>query len=172
MWPRILKRKTGGLADCAQKCLKSTPINHPPPPPLLPTTSAYFSVWTISEISKRVSAGSLLSNCEIKRFVWSFTWRKASWLRDVKPLYRKCESNCFDSNDLLPTGGIYFIMAATQILVSLLMSSVTLVRCEELRFLVVGDWGGESDWWPYTTPYETAVNNSGTTGHAIHRRSR
>lgn len=49
-------------------------------------------------------------------------------------------------------------MAATQILVSLLASSVTLVRCEELRFLVVGDWGGESDWWPYTTPYETAVS--------------
>ena len=47
-------------------------------------------------------------------------------------------------------------MAAT-ILVSLLVS-VTLVRCEELRFLVVGDWGGESDWWPYTTPYETAVS--------------
>lgn len=52
---------------------------------------------------------------------------------------------------------IQFIMAATQILVSFLVS-VTLVRGEELRFLVVGDWGGESDWWPYTTPYETAVS--------------
>lgn len=48
-------------------------------------------------------------------------------------------------------------MASSQILVSLLVC-VTLVRCEELRFLVVGDWGGESDWWPYTTPYETAVS--------------
>ena len=48
-------------------------------------------------------------------------------------------------------------MAATQILVALLVS-VTLVRCEELRFLVVGDWGAESDWWPYTTPYETALS--------------
>ena len=75
-------------------------------------------------------------------------------MHDVRPLNRKCES--VKQNYPLSTGGIHYIMAAT-ILVSLLVS-VTLVRCEELRFLVVGDWGGESDWWPYTTPYETAVS--------------
>lgn len=48
-------------------------------------------------------------------------------------------------------------MAATQIQLVTLLVSFTLVCGDELRFLVVGDWGG-GDWWPYTTPYETAVS--------------
>lgn len=36
--------------------------------------------------------------------------------------------------------------------------SLTVVRGDELRFLVIGDWGG-IPFWPYTTPYETAVSS-------------
>ena len=48
-------------------------------------------------------------------------------------------------------------MAATQIHLLIFLLTVTLVHGDELRFLVVGDWGG-IPFWPYTTPYETAVS--------------
>lgn len=49
-------------------------------------------------------------------------------------------------------------MVAAQIHLLIFLLSVTLpVHGDELRFLVVGDWGG-IPWWPYTTPYETAVS--------------
>lgn len=49
------------------------------------------------------------------------------------------------------------IMAGTRIQLVLFLLSLTLVRGDELRFLVIGDWGGIPI-WPYTTPYETAVS--------------
>ncbi|XP_078371357.1 tartrate-resistant acid phosphatase type 5-like [Oculina patagonica] len=48
-------------------------------------------------------------------------------------------------------------MAGTQIHLVIFLLSFTLIRSDELRFLVVGDWGGMPV-WPYTTPYETAVS--------------
>ena len=49
------------------------------------------------------------------------------------------------------------MMAIKHILLAIFLTSVAYVRCDELRFLVVGDWGG-MPWFPYTTPYETAVS--------------
>lgn len=49
------------------------------------------------------------------------------------------------------------IMAGTRIQLVIFLLSLTLVRGDELRFLVIGDWGGIPI-WPYTTPYETAVS--------------
>lgn len=49
------------------------------------------------------------------------------------------------------------MMAIKHILLVIFLTSVAYVRCDELRFLVVGDWGG-MPWFPYTTPYETAVS--------------
>ena len=48
-------------------------------------------------------------------------------------------------------------MAVTQIQLVLLLLSVTFVRGDELRFLVLGDWGG-MEWYPHTTGIETAVS--------------
>ena len=48
-------------------------------------------------------------------------------------------------------------MAGTRIQLVFLLLSLTLARGDELRFLVIGDWGGIPT-WPYTTPYETAVS--------------
>ena len=48
-------------------------------------------------------------------------------------------------------------MAGKQIQLAIFLISVALVRGDELRFLVVGDWGGMPV-WPYATPYETAVS--------------
>lgn len=50
-----------------------------------------------------------------------------------------------------------FIMADTRFLLVIFLLSFTLVRGDELRFLVIGDWGG-IPFLPYTTPYETAVS--------------
>ena len=49
------------------------------------------------------------------------------------------------------------IMAGPQIHLVIFLLSLTLVRGDELRFLVIGDWGG-IPFYPYTTPYETAVS--------------
>ena len=49
------------------------------------------------------------------------------------------------------------IMAASRIQLLLFLSSVMLVRGDELRFLALGDWGG-IQLWPYTTLYERAVS--------------
>ena len=48
-------------------------------------------------------------------------------------------------------------MAGTRIQLVIFLVSLTSVRGDELRFLVIGDWGG-IPFWPYTTPYETAVS--------------
>ena len=48
-------------------------------------------------------------------------------------------------------------MASTRIQLLIFLLRFTLVRGDELRFLVIGDWGGVP-FWPYTTPYETAVS--------------
>jgi len=48
-------------------------------------------------------------------------------------------------------------MADTRIQLVIFLLSLSLVRGDELRFLVIGDWGGMPI-WPYTTPYETAVS--------------
>ena len=50
-------------------------------------------------------------------------------------------------------------MASTRIVLLLFLSSVLVVRGDELRFLVLGDWGG-IELWPYTTIYERAVSKS------------
>ena len=50
-------------------------------------------------------------------------------------------------------------MVATQIRLLVLLSCISLVHNDELRFLVLGDWGGASH-SPYTTSYEIAVNKS------------
>lgn len=51
-------------------------------------------------------------------------------------------------------------MAVTQIQLLLLLSSMMLVGgSDELRFLVLGDWGGQES-EPYTNPYETHVSKS------------
>lgn len=52
------------------------------------------------------------------------------------------------------------IIMATGIRIQLVafLLSLTVVRGDELRFLVIGDWGG-IPLWPYTTPYETAVSS-------------
>lgn len=51
-------------------------------------------------------------------------------------------------------------MTVTQIQLLLLLSSMMLVGgSDELRFLVLGDWGGEES-EPYTNPYETHVSKS------------
>lgn len=49
-------------------------------------------------------------------------------------------------------------MAIKHILLVIFLTCVAYVHCDELRFLVVGDWGG-MPWYPYTTPYETAVSS-------------
>ena len=49
------------------------------------------------------------------------------------------------------------IMAGTRIQLLIFLLSLALGRGDELRFLVIGDWGGIPI-WPYTTPYETAVS--------------
>ena len=50
-------------------------------------------------------------------------------------------------------------MAIKRIIVPMIfLLSATVVRSDELRFLVVGDWGG-MPLWPYSTPYETAVSH-------------
>ena len=48
-------------------------------------------------------------------------------------------------------------MAVTQILFLYILLIVTFVRGDELRFLVLGDWGG-MEWYPHTTGIETAVS--------------
>lgn len=50
-------------------------------------------------------------------------------------------------------------MAVTQIQQFFLLLSVTFARSDELRFLVLGDWGG-MELSPYTTGIERAVNRS------------
>ena len=50
-------------------------------------------------------------------------------------------------------------MVATQTRFLVLLSCISLVHNDELRFLVLGDWGGASH-SPYTTSYEIAVNKS------------
>ena len=50
-------------------------------------------------------------------------------------------------------------MVATQTRLLVLLSCISLVHNDELRFLVLGDWGGASH-SPYTTSYEIAVNKS------------
>lgn len=50
-------------------------------------------------------------------------------------------------------------MVATQTRLLVLLSCISLVHNDELRFLVLGDWGGASH-YPYTTSYEIAVNKS------------
>ena len=50
-------------------------------------------------------------------------------------------------------------MASTRIVLLLFLSSVLVVRGDELRFLVLGAWGG-IELYPYTTIYETAVSKS------------
>ena len=50
-------------------------------------------------------------------------------------------------------------MVATQTRLLVLLSCISFVHNDELRFLVLGDWGGASS-YPYTTSYEIAVNKS------------
>lgn len=50
-------------------------------------------------------------------------------------------------------------MVAAQTRLLVLLSCISLVHNDKLRFLVLGDWGGASR-YPYTTSYEIAVNKS------------
>lgn len=50
-------------------------------------------------------------------------------------------------------------MAVTQILGFLLISGISFGHSGELRFLVLGDWGGMI-FYPYTTLYERAVSKA------------
>ena len=52
-------------------------------------------------------------------------------------------------------------MAVTQIQQFFLLLSVTFARSDELRFLILGDWGG-MELSPYTTSIERAVSISET----------